>query len=55
MTKFVKQYLHCMNSKAGEKIPRPLGETVDGRRPGGVLHLTTCTSETTVPRARINI
>ena len=35
---FVKQCLHCMDSKAGEKIPRPLGETVHGRRPGEVLH-----------------
>ena len=28
-----------MDSKAGEKIPRPLGETVHGTRPGEVLHL----------------
>ena len=27
-----------MDSKAGEKIPRPLGETVHGTRPGEVLH-----------------
>ena len=38
MTAFVKQCLHCMDSKAGEKIPRPLGETVHGRRLGEVLH-----------------
>ena len=37
-TEFVKQCLHCMDSKAGEKIPRPLGETGHGRRPGEVLH-----------------
>ena len=38
MTEFVKQCLHCMDSKAGEKIPRPQGGTVHGRRPGEVLH-----------------
>ena len=38
MTEFVKQCLHCMNSKAGEKIPQSLGETVHGRRPREVLH-----------------
>ena len=38
MTEFVKQCLHCMDSKAGEKIPRPLRETVHGRRPGEVLY-----------------
>ena len=38
MTEFVKQYLHCMDSEAGEKTPRPLGETVHGTRPGEVLY-----------------
>ena len=38
MTKFVKQCLHCTDSKAGKKIPRPLGKTVHGTRPGEVLH-----------------
>ena len=38
MTEFVKQCLHCMDSKAGEKFPRPLGETAHGTRPGEVLH-----------------
>ena len=38
MTEFVKQCLHCMDSKAGEKIPRPLGETVHGKRHDEVLH-----------------
>ena len=38
MTEFAKQCLHCMNSKAGEKTPRSLGETMHGRRPGEVLH-----------------
>eukprot|EP00903_Cladosiphon_okamuranus_P017345 g15980.t1 len=35
---FVKQCLHCMDSKAGEMVPRPLGATVHGKRPGEVLH-----------------
>ena len=35
---FVKQCFHCMDSKAGEMIPRPFGETVHGRRAGEVLH-----------------
>ena len=38
VTDFVKQCLHCMDSKAGEKVPRPLGETVHGTRPGEVVH-----------------
>ena len=33
VTEFVKQCLHCMDSKAGEKIPRPLGETMHRTRP----------------------
>ena len=39
MTEFVKQCLHCMDSKACKKVPRPLGETVDGTRLGEVLHV----------------
>ena len=39
VTEFVKQCLHCMDSKAGEKVPRPLGETVHGTRPGEVVHV----------------
>ena len=35
VTPFVKQCLHCMDSKAGEKIRRPLGETMHGRRSVG--------------------
>ena len=38
MTEFVRQCLHCMDSKSGEKVPRPFGETVHGKRPGEVLH-----------------
>ena len=38
VAEFVQQCLHCMNSKAGEKVPRPLGETMHGTRPGEVIH-----------------
>ena len=38
VTEFVKQCLHCMDLKAGEKIPQPLGEMVHGRRPGEIFH-----------------
>ena len=34
VTDFVKQCLHCMDSKAGENVSRPLGDTVHGTRPG---------------------
>ena len=37
VAEFVKQCLHCMDSKEGEKVPRPLGETVHGTRPGEVV------------------
>ena len=35
---FVKQCLHRIHSEAGNKVPRPLGETVHGTRPGEVVH-----------------
>ena len=38
MTEFVKQCLHYMDSKAGEKIPQRLVQTLHGTRPGEVLH-----------------
>ena len=38
VAEFVRQCLHCVDSKAGEMIPRPLGETVHGTRPGEVMH-----------------
>ena len=38
VAEFVKQSLHCMDSKAGEKVPRSLGETVHGTRPGEVVN-----------------
>ena len=38
VAEFVKQCLHCPDLKAGEKVQRPLGETVHGTRPGEDLH-----------------
>lgn len=38
VTDLVKQYLHCMDSKAGEKVPRSLGEMAHGTRLGEVVH-----------------
>ena len=38
VTEFVNHCLHCMDSKAGEKVPFPLRETVHGTRPGEVVH-----------------
>ena len=35
---FVRQYLHCADSRAGDIVPRPLGETVHGTMPGEVVH-----------------
>jgi hypothetical protein len=38
IAKFVRQYLHCTNSKVGNAIPRPLGHLVHGTEMGDVLH-----------------
>ena len=38
VTEFVNHCLHCMDSKAGEKVTRPLGETMHSTRPGEVVH-----------------
>ena len=38
VTEFVKQCLHRMDSKAGEKVPRPPEETMHGTRSGEVVH-----------------
>ncbi|CAN0072752.1 unnamed protein product, partial [Sphacelaria rigidula] len=35
---FVRQCLHCADSRAGDVIPRPLGETVHGTTPNEVVH-----------------
>ena len=36
--KFVRQCLHCIDSKAGNALPRPLGNLVHGTDVGDVLH-----------------
>ena len=35
---FVRQCLHCVDTRAGEIVPRPYGETVHGTVPGEVVH-----------------
>ena len=35
---FVRQCLHCADSRSGDVIPRPLGETVHGTAPNEVVH-----------------
>ena len=34
---FVRQCLHCVDTRAGEIVPRPYGETVHGTAPGEVV------------------
>ena len=36
--KYVGQCLHCVDSKAGNDMPRPLGNLVHGKKVGDVLH-----------------
>ena len=36
---FVRQCLHCVDTRAGEIVPRPYGDTVHGTTPGEVVHL----------------
>ena len=38
IAKFVRQCLHCVDSKASNAMPRPLGDLVDGTEVGAVLH-----------------
>ena len=38
IAKFVRQCLHCVDSKAGNDMPRPLGDLVHGTKVGDVLH-----------------
>ena len=38
IAKFVSQCLHCIDSKAGNAMPRPLGDLVHGTAVGDVLH-----------------
>ncbi|MEP0580138.1 MAG: reverse transcriptase domain-containing protein [Marinobacter sp.] len=35
---FVRQCLHCVDTRAGALIPRPYGDTVHGTAPGEVVH-----------------
>lgn len=34
----MRHYLHCVDSKAGEVVPRPFGELVHGAGPGDIPH-----------------
>ena len=38
MAKFVRQCLQCVTSKAGNVMPRPLGDIVHGTPVGDMLH-----------------
>ena len=35
---FVRQCLHCVDTRAGEIVPRPYGDTVHSTAPGEVVH-----------------
>ncbi|CAM9598156.1 unnamed protein product, partial [Sphacelaria rigidula] len=35
---FVRQCLHCVDTRAGAIVPRPYGDTVHGTAPGEVTH-----------------
>ena len=35
---FVHQCLHCVDTRAGEIVPRPYRDTVHGTAPGEVVH-----------------
>ena len=49
VTEFFKQCLHCMDSKAGEKVPRQLVEIVHGTSPAEVVHFDYLYVGATVP------
>ena len=38
MREFVRQCLHCADTRSGDVVPRPLGETVHGTAPNEVAH-----------------
>ena len=38
MREFVRQCLHCADTRSGDVVPRPLGETVNGTAPNEVVH-----------------
>ena len=35
---FVRQCLHCVDTRAGATVPRPFGDTVHGTAPGEMVH-----------------
>ena len=35
---FVRQCLHCADTRSGDVVPRPLGETVHGTAPNEAVH-----------------
>ena len=38
MREFVRHCLHCADTRSGDVVPRPLGETVHGTAPNEVVH-----------------
>ena len=38
MHEFVRQCLHCADTRSGDVVPRPLGDTVHGTAPNEVVH-----------------
>ena len=38
MREFVRQCLHCADTRSGDVVPRPLGETLHGIAPNEVVH-----------------
>ena len=38
MLEFVRQCLHCADTRSGDVVPRPPGETVHGTAPNEVVH-----------------
>ena len=44
MREFVRQCLHCADTRSGDVVPRPLGETVHGTAPNEVCLLYTSPS-----------
>ena len=38
MPEFVRQCFYCADTRSGEVVPRPLGETVHGTAPNEVVH-----------------
>ena len=38
MREFVRQCLHCADTRSGDVVPGPLGETVHGTAPNEAVH-----------------